>query len=275
MPPSFALPPRIQKMSSKEVSAFSVESALVALESLMKSVVAAAADLLHAMRQAREAARGRAGSPPASTSEGQRDGDGGGRVLRIVRAAQRADAREVGDGAVPLAVAPDERRRRPRTRRRASGSAEMRRRRARRSLRRRVGDRAAHRRRRRRSTARSRLGDQPLLDRRVVLHRAVPVEMVGRDVEQHADRRARATARGRSGTTSISMTWTRFVGRRLERQDRGADIAAHLHVAPGLAQDVGDERRRRRLAVGAGDGDERRVRRDAWPARGRTARCRR
>ena len=47
--------------------------------------------------------------------------------------------------------------------------------------------------------------------------------------------------------------------RRLERQDRAADVAAHLHVAAELAQDVRDERRRRRLAVGAGDGDERRL----------------
>ena len=36
MPPSFALPPRIQNMRSKEASALSVESALVALESLTK-----------------------------------------------------------------------------------------------------------------------------------------------------------------------------------------------------------------------------------------------
>ena len=33
------------------------------------------------------------------------------------------------------------------------------------------------------------LDDQPLLDRGVVLHRAVAVEVVGRDVEQHADGR--------------------------------------------------------------------------------------
>ena len=44
-----------------------------------------------------------------------------------------------------------------------------------------------------------------------------------------------------------------------------ADIAAHLHVAAGLAQDMRDQRRGGRLAVGAGDADERRVRRDAGP----------
>ena len=47
--------------------------------------------------------------------------------------------------------------------------------------------------------------------------------------------------------------------RRREVKHRHADIAAELHVAPGLPQHVGDQRRRRRFAVGAGDGDQRRV----------------
>ncbi len=57
-------------------------------------------------------------------------------------------------------------------------------------------------------------------------------------------------------------------GGRLQRQDRGADIAAHLDVAARLGEDVGDQRRRGRLAVGAGDRHERRVRRQraALPA---------
>src|SRR5271155_2907882 len=37
MPPLFCLPPAIQKMSPKQASAWAVESALVALESLMNS----------------------------------------------------------------------------------------------------------------------------------------------------------------------------------------------------------------------------------------------
>ncbi len=47
--------------------------------------------------------------------------------------------------------------------------------------------------------------------------------------------------------------------RRLQIQHRHADIAAKLHVAARLAQDVSNQRRRRRFAVGAGDGDQRRV----------------
>ena len=63
MPPSFALPPRIQKMSWNDSSAFSAASALVALESLTNSDAAEAADLLHAMREAGKARQRLARSP--------------------------------------------------------------------------------------------------------------------------------------------------------------------------------------------------------------------
>ena len=49
--------------------------------------------------------------------------------------------------------------------------------------------------------------------------------------------------------------------RRLQRQDRGADIAAHLGVVTGDPHQMRDQRRGGRFAVGAGDGDERRIRR--------------
>ncbi len=48
--------------------------------------------------------------------------------------------------------------------------------------------------------------------------------------------------------------------RRLQRQDRGADIAAHLGVVAGEAHQMRDQRGGGRFAVGAGDGDERRIR---------------
>ena len=48
--------------------------------------------------------------------------------------------------------------------------------------------------------------------------------------------------------------------RRRQRQDRGADVAAHLGVVTGLAHQMRDQRRGRGLSVGAGDGDERCVR---------------
>ncbi len=50
-------------------------------------------------------------------------------------------------------------------------------------------------------------------------------------------------------------------GGRRQIEDRHADVAAHCDVPPRLAEDVGNQRRRRRLSVRSGDGDEWRVRR--------------
>ena len=113
-------------------------------------------------------------------------------------------------------------------------------------------------RRPRRSTGSRRVRDQARLEAGVVLHGAVPVEVVGRDVEQHADagrERGRQLDLERRHLDDVDAA----LGRRLQLQDGGADVAAHLRVPAGGAQDVGDERRGRRLAVGAGDGDERRI----------------
>ena len=49
--------------------------------------------------------------------------------------------------------------------------------------------------------------------------------------------------------------------RRIERQNRGADVAAHLRVVTGLAHQMRDQRGGGRFSVGAGDGDEWRARR--------------
>ena len=46
---------------------------------------------------------------------------------------------------------------------------------------------------------------------------------------------------------------------RLQRQDRGADIAADLRVHAGRGHKVPDQSRGGRFAVGAGNGDERRI----------------
>ena len=83
---------------SKEASAFSVESALVALESLMKSSAPGAADLLQSVRQTGEGAQSlRDGS--GGNAEQRRRADDGGGVLRVVASAQGGDAGEVGDDA--------------------------------------------------------------------------------------------------------------------------------------------------------------------------------
>ena len=50
-------------------------------------------------------------------------------------------------------------------------------------------------------------------------------------------------------------------GGRRQIEDRHADVAAHRDFAPGLLEHMGDQRRGRRFAIGAGDRDKRRVRR--------------
>ena len=78
-----------------ETSAFSVESALVALLSLTNSVRALAAELLHAVGEAGERLQA-AGDVGSGERLGQRQqrGAGGAGVLGVVRPAQRADAGE-------------------------------------------------------------------------------------------------------------------------------------------------------------------------------------
>ena len=101
-------------------------------------------------------------------------------------------------------------------------------------------------------------GDQPRLHGGVMLQRAVAIDMVFADIEENADRRIE---RGRQ----IDLVGRHLDHmhaphpRRLQRQDRGADIAAHLGVVAGNLHQMRDQRGRGRLAVGAGDGDERRV----------------
>ena len=107
-------------------------------------------------------------------------------------------------------------------------------------------------------------GNQPRLHGRVMLQRAVAIDVVFADIEQDADG---GIERGRK----IDLVGRHLDHmhpphpRRLQRQDRGADIAAHLGVVAGDLHQMRDQRCRGRLAVGAGDRDERRIRRVAAP----------
>ena len=112
--------------------------------------------------------------------------------------------------------------------------------------------------------ARLHAGDEALLHRGVMLQRAVAVDMVLADIEQDADG---GIERGRE----VDLVGRHLDdvhaahARRLQRQDRGADIAAHLGVVAGKFRQMRDQRRGGRLAVGAGDGDERRIGRVTAP----------
>src|SRR5205085_10486750 len=91
---------------------------------------------------------------------------------------------------------------------------------------------------------------------RVLLDRAVPVEMIRRDVEQDAD--GGIEARRKIDLIGRALDHVRAAGsRRVEREDRDADIAAALRKNAAGAEHVADEGGGRRLAVGSGDGNER------------------
>ena len=128
-------------------------------------------------------------------------------------------------------------------------------------------------------------GNQPLLHVGVVFNGAVAVDVVGGDVQEYAHgglQRRRQVDLERRHLNDVEtnvfvlalQARPRRADGRLQRQDGAADVTAHLHVVAGLAQDVGNKRRRRRFAVGAGDGDKGRIgaMRDALA--GERSRCR-
>ena len=273
MPPSFALPPRIQRMSSKDFSAFSVESALVAFESLMNSVDADAADLLHAMRKAGESCGGRHRIASAKRPAARATATAAAAFCALCAPRSEPMPRELATGAVPRLRHARRAIRHPRTTPltlerldRNAGDVHA-------VCSQALGDRAAHRVVDADHGA-ARLRYQPLLDRRIVLHRAVPVEVIGREVEQDADgrrERRREVDLERRALDHVDA----IVGGRLERQDR-------VPILPPICTSRPASRRIWAISAVVVDlplvpvmATKRRVRRDLGRARGRTARCRR
>ncbi len=81
-------------------------------------------------------------------------------------------------------------------------------------------------------------------------------------VWRNVDEQANARREGRREVDLIGRTLDHMrasVRRRRQFEDGQADVSAECDVAPGILQNMGDERSRRRFAVGAGDGDERRL----------------
>ena len=78
-------------------------------------------------------------------------------------------------------------------------------------------------------------GDQPLLHRGVVRERAVAVEMVLADIDQDADRRIERRREVDLIGRHLDDMHAAAAGR-LQRQDRGADIAADLGVVTGATR---------------------------------------
>ncbi len=102
------------------------------------------------------------------------------------------------------------------------------------------------------------LRDDKRLDRGVVLDGAMTVEVIRRHVDEHADGRPQRWRQidliGRHFDDVVPARC-----KRLERQRRHTDIAAHLRVTPGMSDEMRGQRRGGRFAVGAGDGHQRTV----------------
>ena len=99
------------------------------------------------------------------------------------------------------------------------------------------------------------VGEHDLLGAAIVVHRAVAVEMIGRQVEQHGGVGAKALR----ALQLIARQLDDVVAARMhavEVEHAAPDIAADLRVLAERLQDVSDERRGRGLAIGPGDGDD-------------------
>ena len=107
-----------------------------------------------------------------------------------------------------------------------------------------------------REVVRARELDDLSLDLGIALERAVAVEVVRRDVEDHADVQARPLHR--LELEARKLEHDPVLGRELGQsvEDRLADVAADHHRPVAFGKDVAGERGGRGLAVGARDADD-------------------
>jgi hypothetical protein len=107
-------------------------------------------------------------------------------------------------------------------------------------------------------------GHQPFLHRRIVRKRAMTIEMIlahiDEDTHRRIERRREIDLIGRD-LDDVHLPGLRW----RERQNGGPDIAAELHRLAAAGQQMSRERGGGRLAIGAGDGYERRLGRMAPP----------
>ena len=97
--------------------------------------------------------------------------------------------------------------------------------------------------------------EQPRLVAVVLLERGVPVEVIGREVGEHADGRPEVRRVVELERAQLQRQPVRRVRRQRHVAERAADVSRGLGAEPGRRHRVGDERRGRGLAVGAGDAD--------------------
>ncbi len=90
----------------------------------------------------------------------------------------------------------------------------------------------------------------------IVLERVVAVKMIGRDVQHHRDLRMEGLDRLQLKAADLQHH-PGVVGGLIDEGDRRrADVSADQRLAPASGDDLARQRRGRRLAVGAGDGDD-------------------
>ena len=136
-----------------------------------------------------------------------------------------------------------------------------------------IGDRPARLRRRsdHRAVARRLVAKDALLGRDIAGQIAVPVEMIGREVEPDGDPAAQRCRTGRAGRRTARAR-TRRVARPGSSSNTGRPILPPSTAStPAATQQMMDQGRGGRFAVGAGDADDR----PAHPTTRRTGRRRR
>ena len=267
MPPALGLPPTIQNTSrGNDRSAFSVESAFVALLSLMNSTLPT--------RPTSSIRCGRPGNDASAPCQIEIGGstepiqalanrrNGSECVLRIMPPAQRRNPRQrakldgerrtvaADDRTVEQTVSRRERLLRTERYRGSALDAPLQHREAKIVI----------------DTDGRDLGplNDALFDGGVILYGAVTIEMIRRDIQHHAHRRIER--RRQIDLERRHLDDVKPIGRWfVERQDRAADIAAELRVVTGVAKNMRDQRRRRRFAVRTGNRNERRLGRTQSP----------
>src|ERR1700730_6253399 len=105
---------------------------------------------------------------------------------------------------------------------------------------------------------------QPCLDRGIISHRAVTVQVIWRDIQKHAHgwiERWRKSDLKRRALDDMNAR----LRRRRQCEDRDAAIAANLDRETEAPEKMRNERRRRGFSIRAGNRHERRARRDFLP----------
>ena len=108
------------------------------------------------------------------------------------------------------------------------------------------------------------LQEHPGLDRRVIVHAAVTVQMVRRQVGQNAHIRFQSRHQVNLKGGKLEHIDAAF-HRRPHQENRGADVSAHVNIPAQCLKDMADERRGGGFAIGPGNRNNPRARARNFP----------